>query len=447
MNLLLQFERYIREEHLFQRTDKLYLAVSGGVDSVVLCELCRQAAYDFSIVHCNFQLREKESDADEDFVKQLGAKYNAEVFVKKFDTAGFATENGYGIQEAARLLRYTWFSEMAGGAQPGYVLTAHHANDNMETVLMNFFKGTGINGLQGIASKSGPRNYLVRPLLFAKKNALIGFAKENNLDHREDASNATDKYTRNYFRNQLIPGVQKVFPAAEDNLLDNIERFKEINILYRQSIEALKKKLVVVKGKEIHIPVLKLLKTEALRTVIYELLKEHGFTPAQAGDVEKLLQSESGKYADSAVSRVLRNRKWLIVSPLQNAEAAHYLIEAAEKHVVFPNGKLTIEKTGASQKIDPDPQRAQVDADQVTFPLLLRKWKQGDYFYPLGMQKKKKLSRFFIDRKLSLNQKEDTWVIESNRRIVWIVGLRIDDRFKVTAHTKSLLKIDWTPAH
>jgi tRNA(Ile)-lysidine synthase len=308
---------------------------------------------------------------------------------------------------------------------------------------MNFFKGSGINGLKGILPKQGN---IIRPLLFARKEQILDFARENNLDWREDSSNNSDKYTRNYFRNTLIPGLQKVFPTVEENLAQNAGRFRDINIIYHRAVEQIKKKLVTVKGKELHLPVLKLLKTEALNTVLYEIIKDFGFTAHQTEEVLKLLHSESGKYVQSHTHRILRNRKWLIIAALNDETASQFLINNEVEVVVFPGGKLSVAIKNAAEPIESDPFIAQVDARDVVFPLLLRKWKTGDYFYPLGMPKKKKLSRFFIDQKMSLLEKEKTWVIESNKKIIWIPGKRIDDRFKITPSTTSVLKFSLRPA-
>lgn len=442
--LVASFKQYINSNHLFTAKDQLLIAVSGGVDSVVLCELCFQSGYSFSIAHCNFQLRGAESDADEQFVKELAGKYNAPFFVQQFDTEKYAADNKVSMQVAAREMRYSWFAELIKQSpdQLKYLLTAHHADDNIETIAMNFFKGSGINGLKGILPK---QQHIVRPLLFATKEAILDFTRENNLVYREDSSNSSDAYTRNYFRNQLLPGIEKVFPQVKENLLHNAERFREINHIYQSAIQKIKNKLVVSKGTEQHIPVLKLQLTKAMPTVLYEIIKEYGFTAHQTDEVIKLLHSESGKYVQSATHRILRNRKWLIIAALHDTTARHYLVEENDNEINFGAGKLLIRPAAKPAVIDKDPFTAQLDSKNIEFPLLLRKWTTGDYFYPLGMAKKKKISRFLIDLKLSLHQKQEVWVVESNKKIIWVAGHRMDDRFKITGSTTGTLTLSLVP--
>lgn len=447
MNLQGSFNEYIKKHHLFQTKDHLLLAVSGGVDSVVMCELCYRAGYTFSIAHCNFTLRGEESDGDEQFVQQLAENYQAGFFVQHFATEKYAEENKLSIQVAARELRYNWFASIinpATGLPFEYLVTAHHANDNIETVLINFFKGTGIAGLTGIQPISGKKQKIVRPLLFAKKEDLHEFARQHSLSFRNDSSNESNKYTRNFFRNEIIPQVQKVFPKATDNLLDNIERFTDAYILYEQALSSIQRKLVFKKGNEYHLPVLKLLKTPALSTVLYELTKTFGFTPGQLTGITHLLHSESGRYIDSHTHRILRNRNWLIIAALNRNDQDHFLIRENDSQVQFSNFILSVTHAEKASKIEDNPAIAQLDAATIQFPLLLRRWKQGDYFYPLGMNKKKKLSRFFIDRKLSITEKENTWVVEMNKKIIWVAGQRIDDRFKLTGKTTAVLRLSLT---
>jgi tRNA(Ile)-lysidine synthase len=531
MDLLQSFKDYIANERLFAAGDALLVAVSGGLDSVVLCELCHRAGYSFSMAHANFQLRGEESERDEEFVRQLAAKYGRELFLRRFDTQEYADGQKVSVQVAARELRYGWFREVAGqmslggpgqpgatpsavkkeaagavggnaadsletkaaGSKPSLILTAHHLDDNIETVLMNFFKGTGIGGLHGILPKQGG---LVRPLLFTGKEALEKFARENALSWVEDSSNLSDKYTRNYFRHELIPLVERVYPGALENLAGNIGRFREIEALYRQSVERHKSKLIERRGEEIHIPALKLKKTEPLHTMVYEIIREFGFSSRQVDEVVKLLDSGSGKYVSSVTHRILKNRNWLIIAPVQSAAAATFLIESAEEKLSYEGGELSLalvelgdgaagekrnegrlhkesreneskeKESGAKESGGKDVREKEVkaglreqvktgdaqdkhiaclDAADIRWPLLLRKWRQGDYFYPLGMRKKKKLGRFFIDNKLSRGDREKAWVIEMDKKIIWVVGHRIDDRYRIGAGTRTILTIELKP--
>ena len=443
MELFKRFIEYNIKENLFQKKDRLLLAVSGGVDSVVLCDLCKQAGYNFAIAHCNFQLRSAASDNDEKFVQALAASYNVPFYSTGFDTTAIAATTKKSIEETARELRYNWFKSLCVENDYQYIVTAHHADDNIETAVMHFFRGTGIKGLRGILPKQGN---IVRALLFARKDELEAFTKIKQLAFVTDHTNAENEYTRNYFRNTVLPLVSEKYPEAKENILKNIQRFTETEILYRQSVDVHIKKLVEQKGNEVHLPVLKLLKTAPLPTVVYEIIKDYAFTAHQADEVMALLKSETGKYIQSATHRIIKNRNWLIIAPLQNTEAQHVLIEEKDTHIDFEAGALHIEKlTTAKAQIITDSSIAFLNAAEITYPLLLRKWKQGDYFYPLGMQKKKKLNRFLIDRKLSITQKENTWVIEMNKKIIWIVGKRIDDRFKVMPSTTNLLQLNYLP--
>ena len=456
MDLLQRFTAYIKNENLFPPKDKLLLAVSGGIDSVVLCELCHRAGFDFSIAHCNFQLRGNDSNRDEQFVNELAKKYGVEFYSKTFDTKLIALQQKKSIEETARDLRYEWFEEIvarwamaddrkkevvANGQRStaNYILTAHHADDTIETVLMNFFRGTGIKGLRGIQPKNGK---VIRPLLFARRKELNDFVKENQLEYVTDFTNFENEYTRNFFRNKILPSIKEYFHSADENILNNAERFMEVEELYNQAIAQHKKKLLEPKGNEIHIPVLKLKKSTPIYSIVYEIIKDYGFTAHQTDEVIALLDSGSGKYIASSSHRIIKNRNWLIIAPLKAEEAETILIERWENNVQCStfNVQLSLEDA-ANCQLSTANSDAMLDAAEITFPLLLRKWKTGDYFYPLGMKKKKKLSRFFIDSKLSKTEKENVWVIESNKRIAWVVGHRIDERFKVTEKTMEVLKI------
>lgn len=470
MSLVERFEQHWKHQFpdLSTKNCHLLLTVSGGADSVVLTDLIVKAGFNCTIAHCNFQLRGPESERDEQFVRALGERYGLKVLVKKFETKLYAAENKVSIEVAARDLRYAWFKEVNNkqtmdlvsvvkiADQNGedshktgprlsacYIVTAHHADDTIETVLMNFFRGTGILGLRGILPIQ-KKQQLIRPLLVFKKEELLNYAIENGLTFVEDSSNSSDKYTRNYFRHQLIPSLKSIYSNVEENMLNNIVRFGEIEELYQQSILHHKQKLLVYKGNEIHIPVLKLQNSSPLQTIVWEIIKTFNFNAAQVSEVIKLMDSDNGSYVLSSTHRVIKNRNWLIVAPPENELAQHILIESGDKKVVFANGTLLIDTIQASKiQISGDVTMALLNADILQFPLLLRKWKQGDYFYPLGMQKKKKLSRFFIDQKLSKTQKEKVWILEMNKKIIWVINQRIDDRFKIIASTKNVLKITY----
>jgi tRNA(Ile)-lysidine synthase len=302
---------------------------------------------------------------------------------------------------------------------------------------MNFFKGTGIRGLHGMKPRNGN---VIRPLLFARKQELIRYAKLHAISYVEDRSNASDDYTRNFFRNRVLPLIEKVFPAVSENLLDNIRRFSDIAPLYEEAVQRRMKRLVIHKGKELIIPVRALAGQKARATVLYEIIRSYGFHASQVDQALSLLPSESGKFIQSPTHRLLKDRERLILTPLTFQDSAHILINTPDDPVVFSAGTLSfrMQDVPADSVPDSDAGSAFLDARHIAFPLVLRPWRTGDYFYPLGMAHKKKLSRFFIDRKLSLAEKERVWVLEMDRKIIWVVGMRIDNRFRVTPSTRNV---------
>lgn len=447
--LLRQFQEHVKENfpHLSPANNKFILAVSGGIDSVVLTDLFYKSGYDFIIAHCNFLLRGEESSRDELFITTLKEKYNKEVVIKHFQTKQYAEAHKISIQEAARKLRYEWFdnlrSQLSTANSQLIIAIAHNADDNIETMLMYLFRGTGIHGLTGMQAYDKERK-IIRPLLFATRKDIEAYAAENNLNWVEDSSNLTDKYTRNFFRHKIIPLAEAQFENARQNLLGNIQRFKDVAALYEQSIKMHKEKLIEQKGNEIHIPILKLKQTKPLDTVIWEIIKPYNFHAQQLTEIKKLFDAENSSYVASATHRAIKNRKHLIIAPVETSEANHILIEATNTTINFERGSLKLEKLAANGlQLAANTSIAYLDAIQIGYPLLLRKWKQGDYFYPLGMKKKKKLSRFFIDLKLSATTKENAWVIEMNKKIIWVIGYRIDERFKITPSTQEVLKISF----
>ncbi len=440
-NLLTEFQLSLKNLGVTKK-DRILLAVSGGLDSVVLTACSALCELDFGIAHANFQLRGEESERDELFVRQMAVRYNKPFFTRKFDTKNFAEKEKYSIQVAARILRYDWFKTLMGKEPASYqfLLTAHHLDDNIETMLMHFFRGTGIAGMTGMPQKNG---YLLRPFLNIAVSRLKEFAASHKLNWVEDSSNISDDYTRNYFRNKLIPALANIFPEMHSNLEKNLHRFSDAHILYQQAIDLQTKKLLRTNGSEVHIPILLLKKAVPLQTIIHEITKDYGFSPAQTEDLIHLMDSTNGKYISSATHRIIKNRSWLIIAPKTDSDIFHFIIDQNSPSISYPNGQIRISYLSGkeSDSFSKNPGTACLDAEKIQFPLILRKWKAGDYFYPLGMKKKKKLARFFIDLKLSKTEKEKVWVLVMDSHIIWVVGYRIDNRFCLGPTTKNILVI------
>ena len=445
-DLLSQFKSYVNQKKLFGKDDLLLLGVSGGVDSVVLCELCYLAGFIFQIAHANFQLRGEESDRDEKFVRTLAARYEVPIHVKKISTVTIAERQKTGIQETARAERYKWFCEILteitiNKNSKKLIVTAHHLDDNIETMMMHFFRGSGIHGLRGILPRHGN---IVRPLLSFRKTEVIKFAADNNLQWVEDSSNAEDKYTRNYFRNQLLPALRQVYKEVDQNLASNLIRLQETEILFNEAIALYRKKIIEEKGNEVYLLVEKLKIMPAAKTFIHEVISFYGFTAAQTDDVLQLLNSETGRYVESGKYRIFRSRRRLVIAPKESSLADHVLIENSASDVSFPSGTIKSEAIRKPKDITDDLFVALLDEKLISFPLLLRRWKPGDYFYPLGMKKKKKIARLLIDLKLSKTDKEKVWVIEMDKKILWVVGYRIDERFKISDNTEKVVKLTFS---
>lgn len=418
------------------------LAVSGGADSVVMCDLFSKAGYKFAMAHCNFQLRGEEANADEAFVKELGIKYGVEVYTIRFNTTQYAEQNKLSIQLAARELRYNWFEELRKEHKLQLVATAHHLNDNIETIIYNLAKGTGIHGLRGIPHRQG---HIIRPLLYATREEIEAYIKEYNLSYREDSSNASDKYTRNHIRHNIIPLLKEINPSLEKTLGDKIELLNEVEELYEGRLRKVNKQLFLPRGGDVYIPILKLKKTAHASTVLFEYLKDYGFTAAQVEDILSVIDEAPGKQFITELARVIKDRRFFILTKLPEENTTVVQINEGEEKVRITNYELRIEYKAKQESVTrhPSPVIEFVDASQLEFPLLLRKWKAGDYFYPIGMgMKKKKVKKFLTDLKLPLNEKENVWVLESNQRIVWVVGYRLDERFKVEGDGKEVVKLE-----
>ncbi len=447
--LCTEFTNMIARLQLFASGDKLLLGVSGGMDSMVLTALCAEAGLNFEIAHANFQLRGEASDLDEELVSVISEKYGVPCHSRKFDTFTYASEKKIAVQQAARELRYEWFATFltsaddaeSGSTQPKYIVTAHHRDDNIETVLFNFFRGTGISGLRGILPK---QNRIIRPLLSVSKARLQKYAEQNSLEWREDESNQSSKYSRNFIRNRILPLITEIIPEIDRNIGHNIQRMMETEELYRQAIEMHRKKLLKQSGNEFQIPINALLSRSPVHSILYELAKPFGFSAHQVPELMKLTRSEQGSFVDADSYRIIRNRNILIVTPKENKESGLVLIGSNEATHALPNPyrSLTISMNPKQDVVITGQQDvADMDSNKLEFPLIFRRWKQGDYFYPLGMAKKKKVGRFLIDLKLSPTAKQNIHVLQSGSRICWVVGLRIDERFRVTDKTITVISL------
>lgn len=427
------FKKFVLENGLLKKGDKTLIAVSGGIDSVVLCELFYRAKFSFAIAHCNFKLRGKEANDDEAFVKNLAAKYKVDFFSKRFQTKTYAEKNKLSIQEAARVLRYKWFEEIRSKNGFDFIATAHHKDDELETFFINMLRGTGIAGLHGILPKRGK---VIRPLLFTGRNEIDVFVKKNKLQFREDSSNTSDKYLRNKIRHNVLPLFEDINPSFRKTLREEIKRLSEVEKVYNQFIESSAKQ--ILENNTISISALK--KSPFTSVLLYEVLKKYQFNSNVAEAVFSSLDAESGKQFFSPTHRLVKDRKELIITKRNSSEKNEvFSVSQKEKRTNAPlKINLSKVKNSGNYKIPNDINIACLDFEKLKFPLQIRKWKEGDFFYPLGMKKKKKLSDFFTDIKLSLPEKENTWLLCSEGEIVYVLGKRIDERFKVGKETKMI---------
>ena len=441
--MLQSFKSFIKKENLFNLSDKILLTVSGGIDSVVMCELFYQSKINFGIAHCNFQLRNEESDKDELFVEALAEKYGVPFHSVSFNTSVYAKKNKLSIQVAARQLRYDWFEEIREQFNFKFIATAHHQDDSIETFFINIIRGTGISGLHGILPKHGK---IIRPLLFTNKNEIEVFSKKNKLKYREDSSNASDKYLRNKIRNHIIPVLKEVNPNLEETIDNNIKHIRDVEHIYKKEIENKRKKIVKQEKGNDTISIEKLKKLSPISTYLFEFLKPYNFNSTVVNEIIESLNAESGKQFFSETHRLIKDRNNLIIDNRNKTKdiiskapnsSLNFLVKKSQKELAINDIQLLLnsELRTKTVGIPKDNSIACIDYDKLEFPLEIRKWEKGDFFYPLGMKGKKLVSDFFIDKKLSLKQKESTWLLTSNSKIVWIIGHRLDERFKITDKT------------
>ena len=432
-------------KHLFDKNDKLLVAVSGGIDSVVLLHLLLELKFDVAIAHCNFHLRGSESDGDENFVRSLGKKYNIETFVKECDAGEYATQNKISIQESARELRYHWFEELLRGKGFDKLLVGHHFDDNLETFLINFSRASGLSGLRGIPIEN---ERIVRPLMLASRGQIEKYAAEYNLDFREDSSNKSDKYLRNTLRHNVIPSLKTALNDSVTGMEKSLEYLAEDEMLFEQMMDE-KRKIIIEEGEsQIVIDKKKLQAMSPLKVWLYYLLKPYGFPRGLTDEIAVAIEdNKSGRQFFSPTHRLVTDREKIFLNVLTDSnELEECSIEEGVDEILNPlHLYFSILNISQDFIIDTNPLTAQLDYNKLKFPLTLRKWRTSDSFHPLGMKGSKLLSDFFIDNKLSIPDKENIWLLVSGSQIVWVVGMRISEKFKVEKSSSVVLKIEWKP--
>jgi tRNA(Ile)-lysidine synthase len=432
--MLTKFQHHI-EQHFSQlKGKKLLLAVSGGLDSMVLMHLLQELGYNIGIAHCNFQLRGKESDEDENFVKFQAEKFQIPIFSTRFETEKFANTNKLSIQLAARKLRYDWFYQLLEEEKYDYLLTAHHLDDQLETFLINLSRGTGIEGLTGIPATN---DKIMRPLLPFSREEILAFAEENSITWREDSSNASTKYLRNKIRHEVIPILKSLNPNFLTNFENTLEHLNQANALVNDASRNTYD-LVVKQLDDQHLfDIPRLLELPNYKAYLYQWLKDFGFTAWN--DIYDLVNANSGKQIFSETHVLLKDREKLILSERKSTDkSAVFFIESIDSKVNIP---LKLVFSGFSGGRVVNSNCIFVDENKLKFPLTIRKWQEGDYFYPSGINGKKKLSKFFKDEKYSLLDKQNQWLLCSNDEIIWVIGKRADQRFIVNENTKNYIKI------
>ena len=432
--MLQKLQNHINTNLSFLKEKKLLLAVSGGIDSMVLVHLCHQLKLDFSVAHCNFQLRGNESNGDEKFVRLKTEKLKVPIFIQKFDTKNIAQTQKLSIQLAARKLRYDWFYKLMNENGFDYILTAHHLDDSLETFLINFTRGSGLDGLIGIPEQN---DKIVRPLLIFSRNEIETFAQENQITWREDSSNSSDKYLRNKLRHNIVPILKELNPSFLNSFQQTLENLQQAQSMVDDASRIVYRKVVedIENQKRIHLGELKILPN--YQAYLYQWLNPFGFTAWN--DIYDLVEAQSGKQVFSETHVLLKDREKLILSERKSTDKSEvFIIESIESKVNIP---LKLRFCKAVNIFETDSNCIFVDENKLKFPLTIRKWQEGDYFYPSGMNGKKKLSKYFKDEKYSLLDKENQWLLCSEDQIVWVIGKRADNRFTSKETTQNNIKI------
>lgn len=434
-----QFRKYIEVNCLFSKEDRILLAVSGGIDSMVMADLFIKSGYNIGIAHCNFTLRGTESDKDELLVEQLAQSNCIPFYLARFNTEQYAKENSISIQMAARELRYSWFRDMCAEHSYKYIATAHNLDDKVETFFLNLTRGTGIKGLSGMPAK---RDDIIHPILFASRVEIVHYAKENGVLFREDATNATTHYARNRIRHNVIPELQKVNPSFYATMDQNMLYIMQAEEFVQKALSKLKIEACKQQGDMLTVNIDGLKRYQPISLFLYELLSSFGFNSSVVNDIESSLSEQAGKQFFSQTHRLVKNREELLISPKETEESGEY--EITEDTAIDTPINLVLDVIQKEQVcFNKDQNVAYFDAEKIEYPLVLRKWKTGDCFTPFGMKGKKKLSDFFIDSKVSLLEKKQQWLLLSGAEVIWVVGLRIDNRYRIEDKTEKVLRIQY----
>lgn len=441
--MLTAFEEHLK--HYFPELyhQKILLAVSGGLDSMVLVDLCLKLSLNISIAHCNFKLRAEESDAEERFVVDFSKNNNLTVFSEQFDTNKFVENSKLSVQMAARQLRYDFFEQLRTQHHFDTLLTAHHADDNLETFFININRGSGIDGLVGIPETN---KYIIRPLLPFSRAQILSYAKANAVKWCTDSSNADVKYQRNHLRHELITVLKTVFPSFMDALSTTQAHLKASQNLLQNHLKDVEKKIIESSNsEEVHYSIVELKKLQPLRAYLHPLFHQFGFTDYD--ELLNLVDAQSGKQIHSETHTILKNRTSLILTKKKSNERFYMIIENKNAFINLDQFGMALQLQSCSVLKQSSQKTIFLDLDKIQFPLVLRSWSEGDFFQPSGMSGKKKLSKYFKDEKLSLIQKAKVLLLCSNEAIVWVIGMRSDARFLATSKSKNILKIKLLDAH
>jgi len=431
-----RFKTFVRQNELFHAGDRVLLAVSGGRDSVLMVHFFQDSAIPYGIAHCNFMLRDKDAIADEAFTQKLAEQFRVPYFTTRFETADYAAKLGISLQMAARKLRFDWLEQIRVQNNFQYIATAHHQNDAMETVLLNLVRGTGIAGLHGILPK---RDQIIRPLLFLTREEVDSLVKAQDITYRDDASNLSSKYARNKIRLEVIPKLKELNPKLEATFEANSQRFLELELLLKNTVEELRRKLISHKNGTYYLSIPSVLELQPLHTLLFELLKPFSFTEPVIEDLIRALPGQSGLKFESISHRLVVDRHQLIIAE-KDERPAEQTISLEDSQIQWGEKTFTIHtQDGNFIDLNDSPRIALVDAGKLVFPLSVRSWETGDSFCPLGMKGRKKLSDFFVGQKIPLPEKQRIpLLVNGNGEIIWIAGWRLDDRFKVTSNTEKV---------